>query len=114
VLGLVGLGLGRLDAAGELLDLALGRVQALAAEAIELLATLPEPERFVQGDVAALEPLDDLLQLTLSLLEGALLCQLVSSTRAPKPPSASSTSMRWPGETAEPARTISSPARTMA
>src|SRR6186997_1140923 len=82
-----------LRAARELFDLALGGVEALPAEAVELLAALPELQRLVERRLARLEPVDDLLQLLLGLLEG----HLVSSTRAPKPPSASSTSTRSPG-----------------
>ena len=104
-----------LNPAGELLDLALGGVQALAAEPVQLLATLPELQRFVERGVTAFQALDDLLQLPLRFFEGGLLrVQRVSSTRAPKPPSASSTSTRSPGATAVPARTISSPERTIA
>jgi hypothetical protein len=103
----------RVDAAGELFDLSFGRIQVLAAETVELLAPLPQLESLVEGRVAALEPVDDLLQLALGLLEG-LPAQRVSSTRAPKPPSASSTSTRSPGSTALAERTICSCARTIA
>jgi hypothetical protein len=104
----------RFGANRELLDLALGRVEALAAEAIQLLASLPEPQGFVERGLAALEALDNLLELALGLLEGALLAQRTSSTRAPKPPLASSTSTRSPRSIDPLVRRIASSARTIA
>src|SRR4029453_11506874 len=53
-------------------DLALGRVQLAEAKAVELLAPLPECDRFVEPGLAALEPLDDLLELALRRLERGL------------------------------------------
>src|SRR4051812_44523021 len=47
----------------ELFDLPLGGLEPARTEAVELLAALPELERLVQLDVAALEPLHDRLQL---------------------------------------------------
>ena len=55
------LGLDGFDPAGELLDPALRRVELRRAEAIELLAALPERDRLVEARLAALEPLDDRL-----------------------------------------------------
>src|SRR4051794_34334275 len=103
----------RLGAGRELFDLALGVFEALAAEPVELFAALPQLQRLVQPGVAALEPVHDRFQLALGVLE-AWLAHRVSSTRAPKPPSASSTSTRSPGSTALPERTISPLLRTMA
>jgi hypothetical protein len=103
-----------LDALRQLLDLALGCIELAAAEAIKLLAALPEHDRLVQAGVPALEPLDDLLELSLRRFEGRLLVQCVSSTVPPKPPSASSTSTRTPGESAAEERTIPLSARTIA
>src|SRR6266511_5328390 len=100
----------------ELLDLSLGCVQLAPAERIQLLSALPEGDGLVEPGLAALELLDDLLQLSLSRLERELVAahERVFSTRAPKPPSASSTSTASPGESADAARTIPSPARTIA
>src|SRR4029453_11716654 len=105
ILWLCGLG-----AARKLFDLALGRVEPLLAEAVELLTALPQLERLVERRLARLEPVDDLLELLLGLLEG----HRVSSTRAPKPPSASSTSTRSPVSSPRAERTIASFARTIA
>src|SRR5204863_1582866 len=91
----------------QLLDLALGGVELLGAEAVELLAALPERERLVEAGVAALEPLDDLDELLLGLLVG-------HSTRAPNTPSATSTAIAVPGETAVALRTSSPSLRTIA
>src|SRR6476646_10617305 len=66
------LGSGSCYAAGELLDLALGRVQLAEAKAVELFAPLPERDRFVEAGLAAFEPLDDLLELALRRLERRL------------------------------------------
>jgi hypothetical protein len=80
-------------AAGQLLDLPLGRLEPFQAKAEQLLAALPETDRLVELGLAALEPLDDLLELLLRLLEAQVLVHgRTSSTLAPKPPSASSTS----------------------
>src|SRR5438093_6069529 len=97
-------------AASQFLDPALRAVEPLPAEAVELLAALPERERLVEVDVAALEPLDDLLELLLRLLE----CRFGHSTRAPKLPSATSTPIASPDETASAERTIALPERTIA
>jgi hypothetical protein len=61
----------------------------------------------VETGVAALEPLDDLLELALRVFER-------HSTRAPKRPSATSTSIASPGTTAAGDRTIASSFRTIA
>ena len=98
----------------ELLDLALGGLEAREAEAQQLLAALPELDRLVEAGVAALEPLDDLLQLLLGGLERQLAHWSTSSTRAPKAPSASSTSTSSPGSTSAALRSTVSPARTIA
>src|SRR5688500_20399580 len=81
-------GTGLFDPLRELLDPALRRVEPLPAELVELLAALPECERLVERRLPELEPLDDLLELLLGVLEGRLVHR-VSSTVAPKPPSAS-------------------------
>ncbi len=96
-------------------DLALRRVEPLAAERVELLAALPQRERLVERRLALLQPLDDLLELGLRLLEGLLLlAHSTSSTRAPKPPSASCTSTRTPGATSAAATTTRVSVRTIA
>ena len=107
------LGLNRLDALGELFDAALRGIELGRADAVELFAALPEHDRLVQGRVAALEPLDDRLQLALRLVEGEL-AQRLSSTVAPKPPAPSSTSTRVPVLTSELERTIVPSVRTIA
>ena len=86
-----------LDALRQLLDPALGAVEPFAAERGR--ARSPRSQSAIASSSAslpALEPLDDLLQLALRLLEREL-AHRVSSTRAPNPPSASSTSTRAPG-----------------
>jgi hypothetical protein len=100
----------RVCATSELFDLALGRVEPLLAEAVELLAPLPELERLVERRFTGLEAMDDLLELGLRLLER----HRVFSTRAPKPPSASSTSTRSPVSSPCAERTMASSARTIA
>ena len=45
------------------------RVQLRGADAVELLAALPERDRLVEARLAALEPLDDRLELPLGVLE---------------------------------------------
>jgi hypothetical protein len=107
------LGLDRFDAAGELLDAALRRVELRRADRVELLAALPERDRLVEAGLAALEPLDDRLQLALGVLERGF-AQRVSFTVAPKPPVPSSTSTSVPAASSEPERTIASPLRTIA
>jgi hypothetical protein len=107
------LGLNRFDSAGELLDAALRGVQLRGADGVELLATLPERDRFVEARFPAFESLDDRLQLALGFLEGGL-AQRVSSTVAPKPPVPSSTSTCAPVASAALERTILSALRTMA
>jgi len=107
------LGLNRLDAACELLDAALRRVELRRADGVQLLAALPKRDRLVEARVSALEPLDDRLQLALGLLEGGL-AQRVSSTVAPKPPVPSSTSTFVPAVTSELSRTIAPSERTIA
>src|SRR5689334_4634777 len=107
------LGLNRFDSPCELLDTALGGVELGRADGVELLAALPERDRLVEARVAALEALDDGLQLALGFLEGGL-AHRVSSTVAPKPPAASSTSTCVPVPTSELERTMAPPARTIA
>ena len=105
----------RLHARRQLLDLALRRVEALAADCVERFAALPERDGLVDGDVARLEPLDDLPQLGLCLLERQVARHgCASSTRPAKPPSASSTSTRSSIESAAAERTTTSSLRTMA
>src|SRR5262249_11520199 len=60
---LAAFGSGGLHALRELLDLALGRVELGPAEAVQLLAALPERDRLVERCMAELQPLDDLFQL---------------------------------------------------
>src|SRR2546430_8889606 len=97
-------------AACELLDLAFGAVELLFAQTVKLLAALPELQGFVERRLAGFESPDDLLELLLGLFEG----HRISSTRAPKPPSASSTSTASPEATALPERTIPPSRRTIA
>ena len=106
----------RLDAARQLFDLALGAVELLAAERVELLASLPERQRLVERGLALLEPLDDLLELGLRLLEAllGLAHRSTSSTRAPKAPCATRTSTRTPGVTSTLAVTTPDSVRTIA
>src|SRR5205085_5039962 len=102
--------LGALPACGacQLLDPPVRRVELAEAEAVELLAALPERDRLVQARLAALEPLDDALELPLGGLERQP--GLVGhSTRAPNSPSATSTRIGCPGTTAAGERTISPP-----
>jgi hypothetical protein len=100
---------------GQLLDPQLGCLEALDARAVELLAAPKERDRLVDRDIAALEPRDDVLELLLELLETAFLAQgVISSTRAPSPPEASSISSLSPTETAPASRTASPRARTIA
>src|SRR6185437_1481160 len=105
-LALVRGGFGRarlLGSARELLDPALGGVELRLAEGVELLAAFPQLQRLVERRLPAFQALDDLLELGLRLLErslGRLGHGATSSTRAPKPPSATVTSTRAPAETA--------------
>src|SRR5262245_4643459 len=57
---------------GELVDLALRGAELLGQAAVELLPALPERRQLLEPDVAALQPLDDPLQLRLHPLEGGL------------------------------------------
>src|ERR1700751_3244638 len=85
-----------------LLDPALGRIELRAAERVQLLAAFPQLQRLVERRLASFEPLDDLLEFRLGLLEfplGGIGHGVSSSTRAPKPPSASVTSTRSSSET---------------
>ena len=61
-----------LGSACELLDPALGGVELRLAEGVELLAAFPQLERLVERRLPALEPLHDLLELGLRLLERLL------------------------------------------
>src|SRR6266550_8892571 len=100
-------------AASELLDLAVRGIEFLRAEAVELLAALPQRDRLVQGDLAALEAVDDRLQLPLRVLEGrgglgrGVAHSRTFSTRAAKLPCASRTSTALPCEMARAERTTS-------
>src|SRR5581483_8799699 len=96
--------------AGELFDAAAHRLELRDAEPVELLAAFPELRQLVDVRVAALEALDDRVELALRLLEA----RLAHSTVASKPPSARSTSIRSPYSTCARERTTSSPRRTMA
>ncbi len=101
--------------ARELLDAELCRFEPLHAGAVELLPPAEERDRVVNGHISALEPVDDLLELSLELLEWLRLGQgWTSSTRAPSEPEASSTSSRSPGEATTDSRSASPPTRTMA
>src|SRR5215472_7324537 len=57
---------------GDLLDARLGLAQQLLAAALEDLAALVDRDRFLERDLALLEPPDDRLQLLDRLLEGKL------------------------------------------
>src|SRR5581483_8403198 len=100
----------------QLLDLALRSVELRAAERVQLLAAFPESDCLVERHLAAFQPLDDLLELRLSLLEGRLRLAhgLTSSTRAPNAPSARVTWTRVPGSTSELAVTSRESVRTIA
>jgi hypothetical protein len=103
------------NAPPELLDLALGRVELPDAVAIELVASLPESDRVLETRTPALELGHDALQLPLRVLERRRLGhRRVSSTRAPKPPWASSTSTRWPGLRSAALRAMMLSVRTIA
>src|SRR5262245_8580597 len=101
-------------AAREFLDLAVRRVELRSAEGVQLLAALPELDRLIERRLAGFQPLDDLLELVLRALERQLAHRRRSSTRAPKPPSASSTSTRVSCSRPSVPRMIRSPARTIA
>src|SRR5581483_8638877 len=60
---------GRVEPLSELLDLPLRRAQLLGTAAVQLLAALPQGRQLGELDVAALELLDDPLELGLRLLE---------------------------------------------
>ena len=106
--------------ADELLDPALGRLEQRDAAPMERLSPLPELDRLVDRDVAALEPADDLLELAAELLEGGLcgcsppLTAAPRSTVAPRLPVASSISSGCPGATAADSLSAAPPARTTA
>src|SRR5262249_59468903 len=88
----------------------IGGVELRLAEGVELLAPFPQLQRLVKRRLPALEPLDDLFELRLRLVEGLLLGfghGVPSSTRAPKPPSASATSTCVPVATSEAEATTS-------
>src|SRR3954454_2369623 len=59
---LVGVASDRLGATGELFDLARGGVEFAGEEPVGLLAASQGRDRSVEGGIAALEPLDDLLE----------------------------------------------------
>jgi hypothetical protein len=98
----------------ELLDPSLGLLEAAEAEAQELLAALPQPDRLVEIGLPPLEPLDDLLQLPLRGLERQLADGRTSSTRALSAPSVSSTSTRCPSASVVVLLTMPSLVRTIA
>src|SRR6185503_10798169 len=56
----------------ELLDAAVHGLELRGADAIQLLAALPQLRQLVDACVAALEPLDDRLELLLRVLEAQL------------------------------------------
>src|SRR5262249_42038465 len=91
-----------LRAARELLDTSLGGVELRPAERVELFAPLPQAARLVERRLPSFEPVDDLVELRLRLLERPLRLLghgFTSSTRAPNPPSASVTSTCTPAST---------------
>ena len=95
---------------------ALRRCRASPHRRGELLAAPPELDRLVDGDVAALEPGDDLLQLrcwSSSKLRSARSRPDLLDPRA-SPPAASSTSIACPAATAGASRSTAPPARTIA
>src|SRR5262245_30645319 len=97
-----GVGSGRLRPDGlgpspELFDPALCRFDLFDAYLVEHFAALPETDSFLQVGSAAFELGDDPLELGPGLLEGLLRTHsLISSTRAPRSPWASSTSTLLP------------------
>ena len=105
---------GRLGAPRELLDPPLRRVELGRAEAIQLLAALPERDRLLEPGLATLEALDDPLELGAGGFERLLAHGRTSSTRAPRLPSASATSSSFPTPTSPAARTTRPPVRTIA
>src|SRR6266508_157193 len=92
------------------LDPALGGIEPRQANAVELLAALPQRHRPLQVGLARLELAHDALELLPGLLER----ELAHSTLAPKRPRASSTSTRSPVARDPASRTIPAPERTMA
>src|SRR5436305_6707068 len=93
------------ESARELFDFALRVLQLVGTPTVQLFAPLPELCQLLEANVAALEPLDDLLQLRLGLLER-------HSLTAPKLPPATSTPSAVPAGGG--LRTKLSPARTIA
>src|SRR5262249_37287444 len=81
-----------LDTTPEPLDLPFGALELRRAEAVELLAPLPELQGLVETGFSPLEPFDDLRQLLLRLL-------VRHSTLAGNEPSAVSTAIESPGAT---------------
>src|SRR4029079_12599268 len=106
--------------AGELFDAAFGRLEQARAAPVQLLAALPESDRLVHADLAALECANDLLELAAELLERRglpyrrLAHGRTSSTVAASPPAASSISSALPGPTAAVSRSAAPSARTTA
>ena len=105
---------------GKLLDSALGGLEPGCAEAVQLLAPLPEQDRLVDRDIPALELPDDLLELGAQLLEAPLgrLADVAhgrtSETVATNAPTASSISTRSPAAVAAASRSAWPPERTTA
>jgi hypothetical protein len=92
----------------KLLDSSLRRRKLLGAKLVELLAALPQRRQLVDADVAPLETFDDLLELSLRLLER----RAAHSTLAPNAPAAISTAISVPAGGG--VRTTELPARTIA
>ena len=82
---------------------------------MEILALAPEIECLVEGHVTGLQPLNDLVQAPVGLLERELVAQgRTSCTRASRPPEASSTAIASPGATVAASRTMLPLERTIA
>ena len=104
------------DALRELLDPAVRGVELGRADAVELLAALPERDRLVEARVAAFEPLDDRLQLASgpprsvgSLTASPRPGRRTSRCRARRRPSRRRRPGRSSGRSRPPMRTIAYP-----
>src|SRR5690242_17071446 len=106
-------GLRSVHAARQLLDPSLRGVELRHARLVELFPALPERDRLVEPRAAALQPLDDLLELALGVFEGRLRHR-ISSTEAANAPAASCTSTRSPRTSAVASRTSRPSRRTIA
>ena len=90
----------------ELLDLELGAVERARRRRGRAPRPVARAECLVERHVAPLEPHDEVVELALEVLERARLRQgRTSSTRAARPPRASSTSTRLPGRRPPASRT---------